>query len=177
MDAQTVSPIVPKFGMGLDGHLGRIIGYNNNNNNDDDNDNNDNNITTPYNREPLSSIYVQTVAPFVTKLEMGLDGHLRAAIRYYNNNNNNNNNDNNDNIITTPYNREPLSSIYVQTVAPFVTKLDMGLDGHLGVAIGYNNNNNNNNNNNDNIITTPYNREPLSSIYVQTVGPICFAEV
>ena len=56
MDAQTVSPIVPKFGMGLDGHLGRIIGYNNNNNNDDDNDNNDNNITTPYNREPLSSV-------------------------------------------------------------------------------------------------------------------------
>ena len=61
MDAKTVSPIVPKFGMGLDGHLGGKIGYNNNN--DDDNDNNNNNITTPYNREPLSSIYVQTVGP------------------------------------------------------------------------------------------------------------------
>ena len=46
MDAQTVSPIVPKFGMGLDGHLGGKIGYINNNNNDDDNDNNDNNTAS-----------------------------------------------------------------------------------------------------------------------------------
>merc|ERR1711999_13201 len=103
--------------MGLDGHLWSKIGYNNNSNNNDDNDNNDNNITTPYNREPISSISVQTVAPFVTKLDMGLDGHLGVAIGYNNNNNN-----------PTPYNREPLSSIYVQTVAPFVTKLVMGLD-------------------------------------------------
>ena len=82
MDAQTVSPIVPKFGMGLDGHLGRVIGYINNNNNDDDNDNNDNNITTPYNRTPLSSLYVQTVGPFVPNLGMGLDGHLGGKIGY-----------------------------------------------------------------------------------------------
>ena len=99
MDAKTVSPIVPKFGMGLDGHLRRQIGYNNNNNNDD-NHNNDNNITNPYNREPLSSVYVQTVAPFVTKLDMGLDGHLGGKIGY--NNNNNNNNNNKDSNITTP---------------------------------------------------------------------------
>ena len=110
MDAQTVSPIVPKFGMGLDGHLGGKIGYNNNN--DDDNDNN-NNITTPYHREPISSISIQTVYPFITKLDMGLDGHLGVAIGYNNNNNNNNNdnNDDNDNNITTPYNREPLFSV------------------------------------------------------------------
>ena len=70
--------------------------------------------------EHISSIYVQTVGPFVPRLGIGLDGHLGGKIGYKNNSN-------------TPYNREPLSSMHVQTVGPFVPRLGMGLDGHLGV--------------------------------------------
>ena len=66
---------------------------------------------------------------------MGLNGHLGGKIGYFNNNNNNNN-DNNDNNITTPYNRKPLSAIYVQTVGPFVPRFGMGLYGHLEEVIG-----------------------------------------
>ena len=79
MYVHTFGPFVPRLGMGLDGHLGEVIGYNNNINNNS-NDNDDNNITTLYNREPLSSIYVQTIGPFVPRLGMGLDGHLGGNI-------------------------------------------------------------------------------------------------
>ena len=113
---------VPRLGMGLDGHLGEVIGYNNNNNKNS-NDNNDDTITDAYNIEPLSSIYVQTVGPFVPRLGMGLDGHLGEVIGYINNNTNINSNDNDNENITTLYNRKSLSSIYVRTVGPFVPNL------------------------------------------------------